>query len=107
MELKPYQQAVINDLSAYLAHIQETKDIRAVFHQFWSQHPDFIIQTKSGKTILLETKGDYLEAAQKTRLGALWANKAGNNFRYFMVYDKREVEGTYKLENFLELMRNM
>ena len=34
-----------------------------------NHYPDFIIQTKSGKTILLETKGDHLDAEQKIRLG--------------------------------------
>ena len=39
MELKPYQQQVINDLSAFLEHIQRTKDVKEAFHQFWAQHP--------------------------------------------------------------------
>lgn len=29
---------------------------------FINHYPDFIIQTKSGKTIVLETKGDHLDA---------------------------------------------
>jgi type III restriction enzyme len=39
MELKPYQQQVINDLSLFLEYIQETKDVKDAFHNFWSLHP--------------------------------------------------------------------
>lgn len=39
MELKPYQQQVINDLFLFPAHIQETKDTREAFHDFWAKHP--------------------------------------------------------------------
>lgn len=42
---------------------------------FVNHYPDFIIYTKSGKTILLETKGDHLDAEQKIRLGNLWRAK--------------------------------
>jgi len=31
MELKPYQQQVINDLSLFLENIQETKDLKDAF----------------------------------------------------------------------------
>jgi type III restriction enzyme len=39
MELKPYQQQVINDLGLFLENIQETKDIKEAFYDFWSKHP--------------------------------------------------------------------
>ena len=74
---------------------------------FINHYPDFIIQTKSGKTVILETKGDHLDAEQKIRLGDLWKSKAGNNYRYFMVYDRRSVDGAYKLEDFLKLMKEI
>jgi hypothetical protein len=162
VELKPYQQHVINDLSLFLEQVQETKDVKNAFYNFWTKHPktplfsvywhsnrtlqkqcatsvineignmtniafwtrnierksfringfvnhypDFIIQTKSGKTILLETKGDHLDAEQKIRLGGLWASKAGNNYRYLMVYEKRTVDGAYKLEDFLNIIKGI
>ncbi|RYE02782.1 MAG: hypothetical protein EOP44_06880, partial [Sphingobacteriaceae bacterium] len=74
---------------------------------FINHYPDFIIQTKSGKTLILENKGDHLDAEQKIRLGSLWANKAGNNYRYFMVYERRTVDGAYKLDEFLNLIREI
>jgi type III restriction enzyme len=39
MELKPYQQQVINDLALFLENIQETKDVKDAFYNFWSKHP--------------------------------------------------------------------
>jgi type III restriction enzyme len=74
---------------------------------FINHYPDFIISTKGGKTILVETKGDHLDAEPKIRLGKLWENKAGNNYRYFMAYEKREVDGAYRMEDFLRLIRDI
>lgn len=39
MELKPYQQQVINDLALFLDQVQQTKDTREAFYNFWAQHP--------------------------------------------------------------------
>ena len=39
MELKPYQQQVINDLSLFLEQVQETKDVKNAFYNFWTKHP--------------------------------------------------------------------
>ena len=72
-----------------------------------NHYPDFIIKTKKGKIILLETKGDHLDAGQKIRLGNLWANKAGNDYRYFLVYKERQVEGAYTKSAFLDIMKNL
>ncbi|MCR4812328.1 MAG: DEAD/DEAH box helicase family protein [Bacteroidales bacterium] len=74
---------------------------------FINHYPDFIIKTKKGKIVLLETKGDHLEAEKKIRLGNIWANKAGNEYRYCLVYDKRQVDGSYTKSDFLDLMKNL
>ena len=39
MELKPYQQQVINDLTLFLLEIQNTKNVNDAFYTFWTQHP--------------------------------------------------------------------
>jgi type III restriction enzyme len=51
MELKPYQQQVINDLSLFLEYIQETKDVKEGFHNFWSLHPRTPLQPFPGTAI--------------------------------------------------------
>jgi type III restriction enzyme len=105
-----FEERVINEIGN-MANISfwtrniERKGFR--INGFINHYPDFIIQAKSGKTIVLETKGDHLDAEQKIRLGGLWAGKAGNSFRYFMVYEKRTVEGAYKLEDFLKIIKDI
>ncbi|MBA5629993.1 DEAD/DEAH box helicase [Moheibacter lacus] len=75
-----------------------------------NHYPDFIMRTKSGKTILVETKGDHLDntdSAAKCRLGNEWEKQAGNDFAYFMIFDKKEVEGAYTLDKAKELISKM
>ena len=74
---------------------------------FINHYPDFIIKTKKGKIVILETKGDHLDAEKKIKLGNLWAKSAGKDYRYCLVYDKRKVEGAYTKSDFLDLMRNL
>lgn len=105
-----FEERVINEIGnmtniAFWTRNIERKGFR--INGFVNHYPDFIIQTKSGKTILLETKGDHLDAEQKIRLGQLWASKAGNNYRYFMVYERRTVEGAHKLEDFLNIIKDI
>ena len=75
-----------------------------------NHYPDFIMRTKSGKTILVETKGDHLDntdSAAKCRLGNEWEKQAGNDFAYFMIFDKKEVDGAYTLDRAKELISGM
>lgn len=78
---------------------------------FKSNHyPDFILQTKSGKTILIETKGDHLDntdSEAKCRLGNEWEKQAGSDFSYFMIFDKKSVNGAYTLDKAKELISGM
>jgi len=105
-----FEERVINEIGnmpniAFWTRNIERKGFR--INGFINHYPDFIIQTKSGKTILLETKGDHLDAEQKIRLGSLWASKAGNTYRYFMVYERRTVDSAYKLEDFLNIIKEI
>lgn len=68
---------------------------------FINHYPDFIIKTKKGKVILLETKGDHLDASKKINLGNLWASKAGGGYRYYLVYNTRKVEGAFTKMEFI------
>ena len=75
-----------------------------------NHYPDFIMQTKSGKTILIETKGDHLDGSDseaKCRLGNEWERQAGQDFAYFMVFDKKEIKGAYTLDKAKELISKM
>ena len=75
-----------------------------------NHYPDFILQTKSGKTILIETKGDYLDgsdSAGKCRLGNEWEKLAGENFAYFMIFEKKGIDGAFTLDKAKEIISKM
>ena len=78
---------------------------------FKSNHyPDFIVMTRSGKVVLIETKGDdrdNSDSAAKCRLGNKWAELAGKEFLYFMIFDKRAIDGAYNLDKAKELIRQL
>lgn len=77
---------------------------------FINHYPDFIVVTKSSKILLIETKGDHLDGSDsvsKLLLGNQWAMKAGNNYRYFMVFQEKNVAGTYTLDEFLQRVTNL
>jgi type III restriction enzyme len=75
-----------------------------------NHYPDFIAVTKTGKILILETKGDdrdNSDSAAKCRLGNKWAELAGKEYFYFMIFDKASVEGAYTLDKAKELIRQL
>ena len=76
-----------------------------VINGFINHYPDFIVRMKSGRTLLIETKGNHLanaESVDKIRLGKDWAALAGDKYRYFMVFESKEVEGAITLKTLLQ-----
>jgi type III restriction enzyme len=72
---------------------------------FLNHYPDFIVVTKAGKIVLIETKGDHLDGSDsqaKIRLGEAWAKKAGNNYRYYMVFDNKQLHGAITIDEMVE-----
>ena len=78
---------------------------------FKSRHyPDFILHTRNGNVIILETKGDDRDnpdSASKRRLGEKWANLSGVNYYYFMVYNKISPEGAFNRVKARELISRL
>jgi type III restriction enzyme len=77
---------------------------------FVNHYPDFIVVTNSGKLLLIETKGDHLDGSDsdsKLRLGKMWENKAGNKYRYFMVFKDKGIEDSYTLNDFLNKVKSL
>jgi type III restriction enzyme len=73
-------------------------------------YPDFIAHTASGKTLLIESKGDDRnndDSAYKRQLGQAWATTAGPAFRYYMVFDKLVVPGAQRLATFAGLLAEL
>lgn len=79
---------------------------------FINHYPDFLVMTKRGNILLVEAKGDYYDGAdsiRKLKLGRKWQELAGQNYRYFMVFDQRELEtdGAYTIDQFAEIIKSL
>ena len=79
---------------------------------FINHYPDFMVMTKSGKLVLVEAKGDYLDgddSKTKLKLGRKWQSQAGANYRYFMVFKDKELglDGAYTIDNFVDVIKNL
>lgn len=87
---------------------RERKDF--AINGFINHYPDFIVKMKSGMTLLIETKGDHLdndETADKLWLGNKWADLAGDNYKYFMVFQSKEVDGAITIKTLLQYLDNL
>jgi type III restriction enzyme len=77
----------------------------------WLNHyPDFIIYTKKEKLILLETKGDdrdNSDSKEKLSLGKIWSSKAGDRFRYYMVFEQSSIPDAYKVDDFIANLKKL
>lgn len=77
---------------------------------YMNHYPDFIVHLNSGITVLLETKGDdrdNSDSRAKVELGRTWANKAGEQYRYFMVFDKQEMATAVTVKELLQRLGAM
>jgi type III restriction enzyme len=77
---------------------------------FINHYPDFIVRLRNGKTLLVEAKGDdrdNSDSARKLKLGQLWASKAGNDYRYLMIFDNNRIDGAHRLAEGIERIRQM
>ena len=64
---------------------------------------------QSGKLICAETKGEHLkndDSREKIDLGAMWSGHAGNQYRYFMVFEKDAdlPKGAVSMSKFVEIV---
>lgn len=78
-----------------------------VINGFINHYPDFIVRMKSGRTLLIETKGDHLanaESMDKIKLGKAWANLAGDSYQYFMVFQTKEVDDAINLKTLIQYL---
>ena len=78
-----------------------------VINGWINHHPDFLIQTQSGKTVLVETKWDQLDGSDskdKIELWRLWQEKSWDGFKYIMLFQDKEVDGAKTLDEFLSLL---
>lgn len=75
-----------------------------------NHYPDFIVRMKSGKTILVETKGDdrdNSDSKNKIEMGLQWASAAGNNYRYYMVFNNATLDHSISVKELVERLKEL
>lgn len=78
-----------------------------------NHYPDFIVVTKRGAVVLVETKGGHLDgsdSAYKIEIGRQWASMAGTAYHYFMVFpddDKEPLAGAMTVSGLMRRLANM
>jgi type III restriction enzyme len=73
---------------------------------FINHYPDFIVVTRRRNVLLVESKGDDRnneDSAQKLRLAQAWEKKAGQSYKYFMVFQTIHVENAFPRNQFAQI----
>lgn len=75
-----------------------------------NHYPDFIVKLNNGMVVIIETKGDDRDnsnSRRKLEVGKKWAAMAGNNYRYFMVFDKVKMDEAITLKELMSRIEAM
>lgn len=111
--MNEFEQRVINEVAntesvAFWHRNIERKGF--LLNGFIHHYPDFIVVTKTGKVVVIESKGDHLDnedSRKKLRLGQAWASKAGDKYKYFMVFNTNPIDRAKSLDEFLKILKDM
>ena len=113
-EMNDFEKKVINEIanldSVVFWHRNLDRSKGFYLNGFINHYPDFIIKMKNGKIVLLETKGDdrdNSDSIKKIKLGEKWASKAGDQYRYFMVFNNSKLDGAKSVVELLDTLRAM
>ncbi len=111
--MNDFEKKVINEIANCENILRWHKNIERKWlciNGHLNHYPDFIVYTKLGKILIIETKGDdrdNTDSKLKVRLGKKWANKAGEEFKYFMVFDANRIEWAHTFDEFMKLVKEM
>ena len=88
------------------------KDMKPGFciNAFINHYPDFIICTEHENIIMVEVKGDDRtndDSKTKLKLGSKWADKAGDKYFYFMVFENSKIEGSLLVDEFIDTIKEL
>lgn len=75
--------------------VAERREGEFCINGFINHYPDFLAQTTDGVVLAIETKGGHLigeDSEAKLRLGTRWADMAGHEFRYVMVFESQKLD---------------
>lgn len=112
-DMNPFEEELISRVTAlrnveWWHRIVDRDDF--VLNGFINHYPDFMVRTSSGRIVLIEAKGPQLDGSdsvEKLKLGTEWAARAGNQYKYFMVFPSKELpqQGAYSMDDFLRIMK--
>jgi type III restriction enzyme len=109
-----FERRVINDVanldSVQWWHRNGSRGKGFRINGFLNHYPDFIVKTKAGRIITLETKGDdrdNTDSELKLKLGKLWEAKAGRPHQYMMVFENNPIDGAERLADALVKIRQL
>lgn len=75
--------------------VVERREGEFCINGFINHYPDFLAQTTDGVVLAIETKGGHLigeDSEAKLRLGTRWADMAGREYRYVMVFESQKLD---------------
>ncbi len=75
-----------------------------------NHYPDFIVKTKNGKIVLIETKGAPYkgdDSIAKIELGQNWEKCVGREYRYIMVFDTNPLPNAYSWQDALNILNRV
>lgn len=102
--------AIANEDNVLFWHRNQERGKGFCINGFINHYPDFIVRLKSGQTLLVETKGDdrdNTDSQMKLELGKTWANKVGQEYRYYMVFEKNAMNGAVTLKELLATINQL
>ena len=72
-----------------------------------NHYPDFIVYTKSKKILLIETKGEHLNADKKIKLGNFYTKYSNQDIHYYMLFENNVPNGAYDFDTIVSFIREM
>lgn len=113
-EMNDFERRVINEIAnvdnVLFWHRNLERGKGFCINGFINHYPDFIIRMKNGMIIIVETKGDdrdNSDSIRKLALGKTWANKAGNSYRYFMVFDTAKLNDAITVAELINRLKSI
>lgn len=113
-DMNDFERRVINEIAnvenVLFWHRNLERGKGFCINGFINHYPDFIVRMKNGMTIIVETKGDdrdNSDSIRKLALGKAWASKAGNNYRYFMVFDRVNMPNAVTVAELINRLKNI
>lgn len=111
-EIDVINKIIAKDNVRWWHRIKDRKPGEFFINGYRKIYPDFMVMTEKGNTVLVEVKGPHLDGTdsqEKAEIGKAWADLAGTNYKYFMVFKRAGdgVPGSMSLDVFLNTLEKL